>query len=121
MDELAASKDLRAQTFTLVGYGLQEPVAGGGPWAFGPAGTRKSATLGFSALTPANLHMSSNHEFGYGGGNYFDSGGPVFLGSTDVIVGVSVSGDAVARALDVACRVDTPEARAFLDGIPTLQ
>ena len=114
LDVLAASKALRGQTFTLVGYGLQEATVGGGPWAFGPAGTRKSATLGFSALTPATLHMSSNHELGYGGGNYFDSGGPVFLGSSGVIVGVDVSGDAVAKALDVACRIDTPSARTFL-------
>ena len=120
LDVLAANSVLRGQTFTLVGYGMQEATGGGGPWAFGPAGTRKWATPGFSALTPANLHMSSNHVRGYGGGSYFDSGGPLLLGDSNVIVGVEVSGDAVARALDIACRVDTPQARDYLEHHVTL-
>lgn len=117
---LAGSGALSGQAFTTVGYGLQEATVGGGPRTFGPAGTRRVATMGFSALTPANLFTSQNPVFGYGGGNYFDSGAPVFLGSSNVVVAVEVSGDAAARSRSIACRTDTPEARAYLAAFVTL-
>jgi hypothetical protein len=47
-----------------------------------------------------------------------DSGGPNFLGAgtneTSVIAGMTIGGDTWGNELNVAYRLDTPEARAFL-------
>lgn len=42
-------------------------------------------------------------------------GGPHFLADTDLIVSITVTGDAVCKATDVTYRLDTPVARDFLD------
>ena len=57
------------------------------------------------AMTPTN---------GNGGTCYGDSGGPHFIGDTDVIISITVSGDAPCKALDKTYRVDTAEAQEFL-------
>lgn len=54
---------------------------------------------------------------GDGGTCYGDSGGPHFLGGVDsnLIVSITVTGDAMCRATDKTYRIDTASARAFLD------
>ncbi len=58
-----------------------------------------------------------NPSTGSGGTCYGDSGGPHFLGGPDsnLIVSITVTGDAPCRATDVTYRLDTESARAFLD------
>src|SRR5215217_2612281 len=51
---------------------------------------------------------------GDGGTCYGDSGGPNFLGTTDVIAATTITGDAVCRSTNVDYRLDTESARAFL-------
>jgi hypothetical protein len=45
---------------------------------------------------------------------YGDSGGPNFLGDTNVIAAITITGDAVCRATNVDYRLDTESARSFL-------
>lgn len=45
---------------------------------------------------------------------YGDSGGPNFLGDSDVVAATTITGDAVCRSTNVTYRLDTPAARAFL-------
>jgi len=61
-----------------------------------------------------------NPSVGSGGTCYGDSGGPHFVGSSDVVVAVTVTGDVNCRATDVDYRVDTDESRAFLSEFVTL-
>ena len=60
------------------------------------------------------LNLSMNPSTGNGGTCYGDSGGPHFLGTSQVVVAITVTGDAPCRATDVDYRTDTPSARAFL-------
>jgi trypsin len=112
--------DLRNTRFTPVGYGANGWVpARGGPM-FSDDGLRRVASSSFNALTPAWLKMSQNPAKGDSGTCYGDSGGPNFVGSSDVIAAISITGDAVCRATNVAYRLDTPYARWFLSGFVAL-
>ena len=115
---MAAKKQLRRQTFTCVGYGLTERThEATGPPVFGGYDDvrRRYVTSGFHSLTPAWIHMSQNPALGDGGSSYGDSGGPNFLGSSNVVVAVTSWGDMPCRNLAVNYRLDTPSARGFLD------
>jgi Trypsin len=106
--------DLRNTRFTPVGYGANGWVpAQGGP-LFSIDGTRRVASSSFNALTPAWLKMSQNPAHGDSGTCYGDSGGPNFIGTSDVIAAITITGDAVCRATNVAYRLDTPYAQWFL-------
>jgi len=120
LDQLAAKNGLKDQKFTIVGYGMQETSVGGGPPVFGPSGERRFTTGTFNALTPAFLHISANHALGNGGSGMFDSGGPNFLADSNVIAGTTTGGDPLCRALQIACRMDTPAARDYLEHYVTL-
>jgi hypothetical protein len=66
------------------------------------------------------LRISMNPSTGNGGTCYGDSGGPNFLGDTNVIAAITITGDAVCRATNVDYRLDTASARAFLADYVTL-
>jgi hypothetical protein len=119
LDRMFAEGSLRKTPFTVVGYGATDTVFGGGP----PdptqgIGTRRYATSGFLALNPDLLKLNMNTVFGYGGGNRGDSGSPNFLGAanseTSILAAVGIGGDLWGIELDVAYRLDTPQARVFL-------
>ena len=55
-----------------------------------------------------------NPSTGNGGTCYGDSGGPHFLGDTNMVVSLTVTGDAWCRATDVTYRLDTDSARSYL-------
>jgi hypothetical protein len=125
LDRMLADGSLRNTIFTVVGYGATDTVFGGGP----PdptqgIGIRRYATSGFIALNPDVLKLNMNTVFGFGGGNHGDSGGPNFLGAgsteTNILAAVGTSGDTWGIELDIAYRLDTPEARAFLGQYVTL-
>ena len=61
-----------------------------------------------------------NPSHGDGGTCYGDSGGPNFLGSTDIVAATTVTGDTPCRATNVDYRMDTASARAFLQQFVTL-
>lgn len=114
LDDLRAQAGLRDQRFTAVGYGATTVVPGRA-FSLG-AGVRQVASSEYRALAPGYLHLSQNPSVGDGGTCYGDSGGPNFLGDTDVIAAVTVTGDSVCRATNVDYRLDTDSARQFLGG-----
>jgi hypothetical protein len=71
-------------------------------------------------LRPFWIQLSMNPSTGSGGTCYGDSGGPHFIGETDVIASITVTGDVNCRATDVAYRMDTDSARDFLGQFVTL-
>jgi secreted trypsin-like serine protease len=105
---------LRDQRFITVGYGtVRESKTRS--WAslfWDPQ--RRWADQGFRSLTKSWLNLSMNPSTGSGGTCYGDSGGPHFLGDSDVVVAITVTGDAPCRATDVTYRLDTPSSRSFL-------
>lgn len=105
---------LRDQRFVTVGYGTvrEDKTKGPAPLFWDPQ--RRVVDQGFLALTKSWLHLSMNPSTGSGGTCYGDSGGPHFLGTSDVVVSVTVTGDMFCRATDVTYRLDTPSARDFI-------
>jgi hypothetical protein len=112
--------NLRQQRFTAVGYGTVREDKRKGPNALFFDGTRRFVTQSFLSINRAWLTLNMNPSTGSGGTCYGDSGGPHFLGNTDLIVSITVTGDAVCRATDKTFRVDTARAREFLSQFVTL-
>jgi hypothetical protein len=106
--------DLKSQRFTAVGYGTVREDKTTGPNAFFFDGKRRFVTQGFNALNNSWLRLSMNPSTGSGGTCYGDSGGPHFLGDTNLVVSITITGDTPCRATDVTYRTDTASARAFL-------
>jgi secreted trypsin-like serine protease len=75
-----------------------------------------------NALRPAWLQLSMNEATGDAGTCFGDSGGPHFFGgaTSNLLVSITVTGDAMCRATDKTYRLDTASARAFLDDFVTL-
>ena len=109
-----------SQQFTAVGYGAYEVTNGPGGHQFFYNDVRMFATGTLNAVSPAWLHISMNPAKGNGGGCYGDSGGPNFLGTTDILAATTITGDAICRSTNVAYRLDTPSARTFLGQFVTL-
>ncbi len=107
-------------SITSVGYGAQSVTMGKGGATFHYADVRYVATGSVNALTPTWIRASMNPATGNGGTCYGDSGGPNFLGDTNIIAGTTITGDFVCRATNVDYRLDTPSARAFLGQFVTL-
>jgi hypothetical protein len=108
------------QAFTSVGYGAHEVTSGPGGHQFLYDDVRQVATGTLNATTPSWLRISMNPATGDGGTCYGDSGGPNFLGTSDVVAATTITGDFVCRATNVDYRLDTPSARAFLKSYVTL-
>jgi secreted trypsin-like serine protease len=108
------------QTFTSVGYGAYEVTngPGGHDYLYNDLRMRTTGTL--NAVTKSWLRISGNPATGDGGTCYGDSGGPNFLGTTDVVAAITITGDAICRATNVVYRLDTESARAFLGQYVTL-
>lgn len=111
---------LKKQRFVAVGYGTVREDKTKGPASLFFDGQRRFAEQGFNALGKTWLHLSMNPSTGSGGTCYGDSGGPHFLGTSNVVVSITVTGDAFCRATDVTYRTDTASARAFLDDFVSL-
>ena len=105
--------------FTSVGYGAQSVTIDKGP-TFHYADIRYVATGSLNAVNPAWLRISMNPATGDGGTCYGDSGGPNFLGDTDILAATTITGDFMCRATNVVYRLDTVAARSFLAGFVTL-
>jgi V8-like Glu-specific endopeptidase len=122
LDQLANDGALKGQSFTAVGYGVTERThePGSGAPVFGESGTRMYSVSTFSALNEGFLRLSQNPSTGDAGTCYGDSGGPNFLGDSQVIASITITGDAPCRSRNVTYRLDTPTAREFLGQFVTL-
>ena len=108
------------QQFTSVGYGAYEVTNGPGGHQYLYNDVRGVATGTLNATNKNWLRISMNPAKGDGGTCYGDSGGPNFLGSTDIVAATTITGDSVCRSTNVDYRLDTPAARSFLATYVTL-
>jgi V8-like Glu-specific endopeptidase len=102
------------QRFTSVGYGAYEVTNEPGGHRYLYDDRRMVATGELNAINKTWLRISMNASTGNGGTCYGDSGGPNFLGTTDIVAAITITGDAVCRSTNVVYRLDTESARAFL-------
>ena len=109
-----------SQTFTSVGYGAYEVTKKSGPRQFLYDDVRMVATGTLNSINPTWLRISMNPATGNGGTCYGDSGGPNFLGTTDIVAAITITGDAYCQSTNVVYRLDTESARAFLGQYVTL-
>ena len=111
-----SQRQLRGLTFTTVGYGLVRNTKKGGPHGFLDETNRLVAQQTLLSLQPSWLTLSMQPSTGNGGTCYGDSGGPHFLGGmeSNLIISLTVTGDAMCRATDKTYRLDTPDAQEFL-------
>lgn len=109
-----------SQIFTSVGYGayLVTNQPGGHQYLYDDV--RMVATGTLNAINKTWLRISMNPATGNGGTCYGDSGGPNFLGTTDIIAATTITGDAICRSTNVVYRLDTAAARTFLSAYLTL-
>jgi Trypsin len=110
----------RTQRYTAVGYGTVRAIKQTGPNAFSWDPKRRAVDQSFRSLTKSWLNLSENPSTGSGGTCYGDSGGPHFLQGTNMVVAITVTGDAACRATDVDYRLDTASAQSFLGRWVTL-
>jgi V8-like Glu-specific endopeptidase len=103
-----------SQRFTSVGYGAYEVTNGPGGHQYLYNDVRGVATGTLNSINPSWLRISMNPSHGDGGTCYGDSGGPNFLGTSDVVAATTITGDSVCRATNVDYRLDTASARTFL-------
>lgn len=113
-------KGLRDETFVAVGYGTLRETNRKAWQAFGMGWRREMAEQGLLSVTPAWATFSMNLATDDGGTCYGDSGGPHFLGDSDVVVSLTVDGDTYCKATDKTYRLDTRWAREFLSSYVTL-
>jgi len=102
---LLDSIQLKAATFTNVGYGIHQD---GVPWD----ASRWYSVSGFNSLNAGILRTKQNPSLGFGGTCTGDSGGPQLYGAVEVAV--TETGDPFCKSQNDGVRLDTPNARAFL-------
>ncbi|MEA2310281.1 MAG: hypothetical protein QOE28_249 [Solirubrobacteraceae bacterium] len=104
------------QQFTSVGYGAYTVTntQGAGGHTFVYNDVRGVATGTLNSINASWLRISMNPSTGNGGTCYGDSGGPNYLGTTNIIAATTITGDAVCRSTNVDYRLDTASARGFL-------
>ena len=122
-DTMKANKTLtQSSAFTAVGYGDgdRQHTSGSGQPTFAFDGFRWQATSFFNALTNSWLRLTQNASVGAGGTCFGDSGGPNFLGTSDTIAAITITGDSACAATNVDLRLDTSSAQDFLArfGVP---
>jgi secreted trypsin-like serine protease len=124
LDQLKKNHTLDHILFTAVGYGAVREYKQTAWAALQDNMDRNRAEQEFLSLTNAWLTNSMNLATGNGGTCYGDSGGPHFIHldgeETDIVVSVTVTGDAQCKATDKTYRVDTAAAREFLGQFVTL-
>ena len=107
------NQELRAQEFVAVGYGGErESFTGGILPVYN--GERRLARQEAHNANSVWLTLAMTPSNGNAGTCYGDSGGPHFIGDSDVIISITITGDVPCKALDKTYRVDTEEAQAFL-------
>jgi hypothetical protein len=117
-----ASKELKAASWTVVGYGTSEGARGPGGQTHPNGGVRLQASEGFTTLNKDWVKLDMHQNHGWGGACYGDSGGPNFvvLGGQRILASTTITGDTPCYSTNVTFRMDTPVSRAFLDDFVTL-
>jgi hypothetical protein len=117
LDELVEQNGLKGAVFTNAGYGLQNRVVGGGVPYFQDVNPipRMYSFSSFNSLNGGYIRLSQNPATGSGGTCFGDSGGPNFLtvDGQQILVAITITGDAVCRSTNVGYRLDTESAQAF--------
>jgi hypothetical protein len=115
-------RHLDALDWTAVGYGTEEAHRGPGGHTHPGGGVRMKAPVDFNALNKTWVRLAMNESRGLGGACYGDSGGPNFVAIDGqlVLAATTITGDTPCYATNVAYRLDTPSARAFLGQYVTL-
>jgi secreted trypsin-like serine protease len=103
-----------SQQFTSVGYGAYEVAKGPGGHQLLYNDVRGVATGTLNSINPSWLRISMNPTKGDGGTCYGDSGGPNYLGTTNIVAATTITGDMWCRSTNVDYRLDTTSARSFL-------
>jgi hypothetical protein len=126
LDALATQRGRQDKTFDVVGYGLQyirQSPKGAIKVQEDPVryqGVVSLVNLNNALVDGYNIFHTSDKGKGNGSGgtSFGDSGGPVFLPGTSVMVGVTSFGLSMqATGPGAAFRTDTAEAQEFLNGI----
>ncbi len=117
LDQLGAKGGLKKTAFTLVGYGVffEKPAAGPQKKEAVSDRTRRVTTVGIQNITTdviKFLENDSNSTFG-GGSCFGDSGGPAFLGTTQVGI-TSFGGAQFCTGMGGYQRTENQDARDFL-------
>ncbi len=115
LPEAASLSNLsKTQKFTSVGYGAYEVTNSPGGHRYLYNDVRMFGVGTLNATNRSWLRISMNPATGNAGTCYGDSGGPNFLGTTNIVAAITITGDAVCRATNVTYRLDTESARTFL-------
>ncbi len=124
LDELKDAHILNSTLFTAVGYGTVRDTNQKAWQSILDNVNRNKADQSVLSLTNSWITFSMNLATDNGGTCYGDSGGPHFLHQdgheTNIVVAVTVTGDANCKATDKDYRVDTVAARTFLSDFVTL-
>lgn len=115
LDQMKMSGELKDATFVAVGYGTVRDSRKTSFQNFTNPDERRKGEQEFLSLTKAWITLSMNEATGNSGTCYGDSGGPHFLGDSNVIVSLTVTGDVPCKASDKTYRLDTDSARGFLE------
>lgn len=105
------------QQFTAVGYGATQAPP---PQHLVYYDVRQYSVGTLNSINPSWLRISQNPATGNAGTCFGDSGGPNFLGDTNIIAGITITGDMFCKSTNVVYRLDTESARNFLDDFVAL-
>ena len=114
---LLSSLNLKDRTFTSVGFGRTRVDKTRGQNNIQPnvdPDVRNVANPAFRSLQSGAITMSGNPATGDGGFCFGDSGGPLFLDNSDLMVAITNYGDYACRSNDRLYRLDIDFARQFL-------
>jgi V8-like Glu-specific endopeptidase len=103
------SKVLDRLRYQVVGYGREGHDDNG----FYGGGGKRYAYSGWLSLSDYTFELDQSGD--QGGSCNGDSGGPVFLGSTRLEVGITVDGDPYCQQNSINVRLDTQSAHDFID------
>jgi hypothetical protein len=116
VDELSSKAPV-----TLVGYGVQERIVGGGPpvWAGLRVRLMAPARLVSGSFTHSDEFVRVTASPGQGGGTCFgDSGGPILNGGSDTVLAVnSYVTNGNCAGVTYSQRIDIPEVLAWIESV----